>query len=97
MISWNVTHDEAELIGKIAKRAFPMAREAGIEYDYPDIVMDLTACHANGNPLDLKALLDAPDADFGHDVFGVRRFINRSTGKLGGCFSPRLSCRAGVA
>ena len=41
--------------------------------------------------LDLQKLLDAPDGDFGHDVFGIRRHINRQTGELENCFLPRCA------
>ena len=44
--------------------------------------MDLTACHLNGCPLDLPKLMNARDSDFGHDVLGIRRYINRTTGQL---------------
>jgi hypothetical protein len=53
--------------------------------------MDIEACHCNGNPLDLAALLAAPTTDFMHDVFGIMANINRETGTLENCFSPRYS------
>ena len=53
--------------------------------------MDLTACHANGCPLRLDALLGAPDLDFTHDVWGIRRHINRRTGQLENHFLPRFA------
>jgi hypothetical protein len=78
-------------ITKIARRAVKLAAVAGVKYDMLDAEMDVTACHCNGCPLDLQKLLDAPDSDFGHDVFGIRRFINRETGEIGGCFLPRCA------
>ena len=54
-------------------------------------VMDLTACHANGNPLRLAELLAADDGNFAHDIFGINRHLNRQTGELMDCFSPRYS------
>jgi hypothetical protein len=54
-----------------------------------DVLMDLEACHCNGCALDLKGLLGANDQDFIHDVLGIRRHINRRTGKLEDAFSPR--------
>ena len=42
-------------------------------------------------PLDLSALLEAPDSDFAHDVFGIRRHLNRQTKKLEGHFLPRYA------
>jgi hypothetical protein len=83
--------EDVQLISKIAARAVMAAKNAGIEYDHLTALMDIEACHCNGTPLRLTALLKADDATFGHDVFGIRRFIDRSTGKLGGCFVPRLA------
>lgn len=54
--------------------------------------MDLLAAH-NNCPLDLTQLLDADDSNFAHDVFGIRRHINRETGELENCFSPRFTHR----
>lgn len=54
--------------------------------------MDLIATH-NSNPLDLERLLAADDFNFIHDVYGIARHIDRETGELGGCFSPRFSRR----
>lgn len=54
-------------------------------------MMDITAVHANGNPLKLAELLATDDFNFTHDVFGITRHIDRETGKLGGCFVPRFS------
>lgn len=53
--------------------------------------MDITACHLNGCPLDLGKLMNARDGDFGHDVFGIRRHINRTTGQLEEGFAPRCA------
>lgn len=33
--------------------------------------------------------MNANDSDFGHDIFGIRRHIDRITGRLGGEFQPR--------
>lgn len=78
-----------DLIHAIARRAF---KELG---GYPDdrctLNMDLTACHCNGCPLDLQRLLEAPLSDFGHDIYGIRRHINRETGQIEGCFLPRFA------
>lgn len=54
--------------------------------------MDITACHLNGCPLDLPGLADASIGDFNHDVMGIRKFINRETGKLEGDF-PRYALK----
>jgi len=92
MISFNIkSKDEVRTINKIAHRAVAMAASAGFEYPLMDADMDLTACHVNGNPLKLDELLSADEFNFAHDVFGIRRHINRETGKLEDCFVPRFS------
>ena len=97
-INFRVSKEDHKEIFQIAKtfiEKFP---------EYPDsfltLVMDLTACHANGNPLDLKAMGDAVAdiennnrhaQDVIHDIYGIRRNINRHTGKLDNFFVPRFS------
>lgn len=90
-ISWAVSPEEAVVIRQIAGRAVAVARLHGVEYTMRDAEMDITAVHANGCPLDLVGLLDAPEPDFGHDVLGIRRRVDRRTGELGGCFCPRYA------
>ena len=60
--------------------------------DRLSLEMDLGACHMNGCPLDLHKLLHAEHGSFGHDVRGIVRFIDRTTGKLPeGKFLPRCA------
>lgn len=89
--SFKVTAQEALLISKIAKRAVRLAKKYKVDYDFMTADMDITACHANGCPLRLGELLNTDDGNFGHDVFGIRRYIDRETGKLKltNCFLPR--------
>lgn len=96
-VSFAVKKDEARIISKIASRAVSLALSAGIDYEFMDAEMDITAAHANGNPLRLDDLLSADEFNFSHDVFGIRRHINRETGKLENCFVPRFSKREKVA
>lgn len=89
MINWTCSKDDMRLIWAIAKRVF---RELeGYPDDRVTLDMDLTACHCNGCPLDLQKLLDAPAFDFAHDIYGIRRHINRETGQIEGCFLPRCA------
>lgn len=90
-IDFAVTREEHETIKKIVRRADALADEAGIKLDRLSLDMDLCAAHRNGCPLKLDALLAADDANFGHDVFGIRRYMDRRTGKLTGCFLPRFA------
>ena len=91
MIKWFTSREDMVLEAQIAKRAVSKAKELGIQYDQMTAVMDIGACHSNGNPLRLKELLVADDFNFGHDVFGIRANINRKTGQLQNCFVPRYS------
>lgn len=92
-VNFECSLEDTILITRIHRRAMRMAEEYGIVYDLVDCSMDITACHCNGCPLDLQKLLDAPDGDFGHDVFGIRRFIDRRTGQLTDCFLPRCAAQ----
>ena len=95
--SFEIKSADRALIADIAGRAVKLAREYDVAYDFMSAAMDITACHANGNPLRLQDLLDADDGNFGHDVFGIRRHLDRETGKLEGFFSPRFSLRAAIS
>lgn len=87
-VRFDVSPADRELIGRIVVRA----RAVGlIELDGLGLTMDLTATHANGCPLDLALLLDAPAFDFAHDIAGIARHLDRLTGKLGDCFVPRCA------
>ena len=92
-MNFQATKAEFELMNKIADRAVAMARRAGFGYLKRNALMDINACHCNGCPLELAELLTAGDYDFAHDVFGIRRHLDRETGKLGGCFLPRHAKR----
>jgi hypothetical protein len=89
MIKWSASKDEHDLIIAIVRRVLAHYP------DYPDdtltLMMDLEACHCNGCPLDLRGLLESHNEDLMHDVFGIRRHINRETGQLNDCFLPRYS------
>lgn len=91
MINWRVSREEHKAIQEIAERAHGIAMDAGLLYPLHEIVMDLTAVHANGCKLRLGELAGAEKFDFVHDVFGIRSHINRKNGRLEDCFLPRYS------
>lgn len=91
MLKWTTDRTEMDIESQIADRAIALAKVAGFQYDKMSAVMDIDACHNNGNPLKLAELLAADNFNFAHDVFGIRANINRTTGKLENCFSPRYS------
>jgi hypothetical protein len=81
---------EFELINKIANRAVALADVINMKIDKLTMLMDIENAHLT-NPMDLNAFLAFDDANFGHDAFGIRRHMNRSSGKLMDCFRPRCS------
>lgn len=88
-VSFTVTKAERAKIVKIARRAVALAEEHGLAYDQQWAEMDITACHANGMRLDLDKLLKADDFNLAHDVFGIRRHLDKQTGQIQNCFVPR--------
>lgn len=87
-ISFTVEPKEARIIERIAQRAVEVW--GGDTWDY---AMSITACHANGNPLDLERLLEADRGTFAHDVGGIHEDLSRRTGRLRR-FMPRTSRQA---
>jgi len=85
---------DIHLIDKIARRAVALAQEYDVDYDVLTAVLDLHAANID-IPLDLERLLTADKGIFGHDVFGIRRHMNRHTAKLEGCFVPRCALPVG--
>ncbi len=86
-MNFNVSNTEARIISKIAQRAC----ECFPEGDRMTFEMDLTAVHANGCPLKLEELFEADGFNFRHDIAGIYNCLDRKTGKLKNCFSPRYS------
>ena len=88
-ISFDISAYDAMLVTDIARLVVEVRN-----LDQMTLEMDLTACHANGNPMDFQRLLGAhrtAPQDFWHDLNGIILNINRKTGKLGDCFVPRYS------
>jgi hypothetical protein len=98
-ISFRVSAADAKVIRKIAVRAQALLKKhnPSIRTTIQHWAMNVTACHANGNPIRLHDLLEADDFNFAHDVFGIDRHISRETGQLLNHFSPRFSSRQVVS
>lgn len=88
MISFKTTKTDRAMISRIARRA---KRELWPNIDLQEVEMDLTAVHVNDVALDLSRLFHADGFNFVHDVGGIRRNLNRKTGKLENQFSPRFA------
>jgi hypothetical protein len=90
-VSFKCSKADHEQIVAIADRAQRAAAKARVHYTRMDAEMDVTACHCNGMPLNLVKLASFDDFNFNHDVFGIRRYLDRTTGKLTNCFVPRCA------
>ncbi len=89
-VNFNCSKKDSDLIQKIAERYYKENPERGtLEDDKISFIMDITATHCNGTPLDLEKLLAADKFNFYHDIQGIQRHLNRDTGKLMNCFHPR--------
>ena len=86
VVSFEISDIDAALVSDILDRL-----ETEYDFNRESLEMDLTACHANGNPMDFDGLLHADRFHFLHDLWGIKRHLNRETGKLENCFLPRYS------
>lgn len=86
-ISFEATSEEMKLVSEASKRAMIL----GLANERIGIEMDILATHANGCPLDLGKLVAFDDFNFAHDIGGIGRHLDRTTGRLGGCFLPRCA------
>ena len=89
MVSFDISRADKDLVFAIVERA----ERLGWKGDRLSTIMDLTACAANGCPVDFDRLYEADDFNLMHDVAGVARHIDRGTGKLLNCFLPRFASR----
>lgn len=96
-ISFDRTPEEARIIRKIVARGWEIDWLRKSYKDRLSMEMDITATHANGNPLRLEDLLAADDFNFAHDMSGICNCLDRKTGKLMNHFRPRFSRGEDVA
>ena len=89
-VNFNVDDKTAALISAVADRASKELPD-GLGDDRLSFLMDMTACHANGNPVRWADLLNASKFNFAHDVRGIQKHLCRETGKLKNHFRPRYS------
>ena len=87
MVSFEANKHETQIINKIVDRAIKLK----ITDNRIESCMDITACHCNDIKLDLSKMLEFDNFNFVHDFCGIKRHINRKTGKLEDCFVPRCS------
>jgi hypothetical protein len=93
MISFKTSQADFDIINQIADRGWGLGWLRRSYENRMAMVMDITAVHANGNPLRLEGLLQADDFNFAHDISGICNCLDRQTGQLLNEFSPRYSRR----
>jgi len=82
---------QLDLIRQIAQRAVRLYQDVlGEDIPQWEFEAEISMAHAS-NPLRLGELLEANDGNFAHDIGGIRNNLNRLTGELRNCFSPRYS------
>jgi hypothetical protein len=92
-LNFHLTQDDMPLVLAIARSASNLARSAGQEIPPMEFLMDLATTHNHACPLDFAAMAKGNPADVAHDVFGIRRHLDRETGLLTDCFLPRFAAR----
>lgn len=93
LVNFTATKKEMKIIERIVQRALYMAEELEMSIDKKHLLMDIEACHCNGTKLDLKKLMSFDNSNFSHDVFGIRKHLDRNTGKLRDGFRPRCAVK----
>lgn len=91
-LEWTLNLAERQLVARIVERYMKAKLPGTTKGDRQTITMDLTACHLNAVPLNLERMADWPrDFDVFHDIAGINRHLDRTTGALRDCFVPRFA------
>ncbi|MCH4025034.1 MAG: hypothetical protein LKH76_08665 [Acetobacter fabarum] len=94
-VKFTATPEEREIVTRISRRVAELYMARGEEILPMDVMldiqMDLNAVHSNGCPMDFARLENADDFNLLHDVAGIARHLDRSTGKLTDMFRPRFA------
>ena len=88
-VNFDISADDDVQVQAIVTRA--LALMVGLGFDPLQATTDITAAHLNGCPLDLDRMLAGEPADLMHDVQGIRRHLDRETGRLQHHFWPRFA------
>jgi hypothetical protein len=91
LMSFKLSKKNSRLVELIAKAAVGSYAMRGVKITRMDVEMDLAACHNHAVRLDFEKLLKGGVFNMLHDVEGIRQHLDRKTGALKNCFSPRSS------
>lgn len=88
-LSYACSNADMHLIFEIAARAIAMYEAHGLPTPTPyDIAIDVATVHCNGNPLKLMQFVMSDNADFQHDLAGLRIHLDRKIGALKNGWKP---------
>lgn len=88
--NFELSAEDQASVETITRRAVAIATAANMRaITAQAVMMDVTVCHNHAIPLDLAGLAVASKGDFAHDVFGIVQKLDRRTGELTDCFTPR--------
>lgn len=95
--SVKVSAEDAHLIAQIVMRAVHEGIIGGETAERITLALDIAAVHHNTCPLRLRELLAARSFDFGHDVGGLQKYLNRRDASLTDGFLPRFAVAKALA
>jgi hypothetical protein len=82
-----------KLISDVLNRVDKLKKKYDLSPTPDRITLMISLEYANLSINELKNLLSFDNGSFGHDVFGIDRYMSRDTYKLTDCFLPRCSMR----
>lgn len=89
MIKFDGTQKQQKFAADILRKK--NLNEIKSKNDIQEHVMDLIATHNHCQKLDFKKLLESSEFDFLHDIFGIRKNLDRIEIVLKNNFLPRCS------
>jgi|TARA_Y100000296_G_scaffold27396_1_gene32035 hypothetical protein len=88
----NIT-EHFNLITDVLNRVDKLKQEYDLSSTPDRMTLHISLEYANLSINELKNLLSFDNGSFGHDVFGIDKYMCRDTYKLTDCFLPRCSLR----
>lgn len=85
---YNVPGDTLIAVDRCVKRFSDICKDHGKNLAIVETMMDLINCHVLNYKLNFDALLLTSDNEFAHDMIGIIKNMDRSTGMLQNGFVP---------
>ena len=92
-INWDCEDPDADdQIHRLCEYYNKLRYENGLRLvDSTHVIMNITACHCNGTPLDLPRMLEADFQSLAQDLNGIDLNVSRVTGRLMNGFFPKYA------